>query len=87
MLNEEEKKTVAYNVFEGKKIALMIKGETKDNINKKVDLKIGTYIDGMDSVLIERIRNSIFEVINRFNCERRSTEMELRAEDIRRMRI
>ena len=30
---------------------------------------------------------SIFEVINRFNCERRSTEMELRAEDIRRMRI
>lgn len=87
VLNEEEKKTVAYNVFEGKKIALMIKGETKDNINKKVDLKIGTYIDGMDSVLIERIRNSIFEVINRFNCERRSTEMELRAEDIRRMRI
>lgn len=87
VLNEEEKKTVAYNVFEGKKIALMIKGGTKDNINKKVDLKIGTYIDGMDSVLIERIRNSIFEVINRFNCERRSTEMELRAEDIRRMRI
>lgn len=62
--NDEEKEIVAYNVFEGKKIAAIMADECNrekgiDRVNKRIQSQIGI----KDAELIDNIRQLIFHVI------------------------
>lgn len=61
---KDEMKIVAYNVFEGKKMAIVLadnkeKEEGIDRVNKRIQSEIGVN----DAILIDHIRQNIFAVI------------------------
>ncbi len=64
-LNESEKLMVAYNVFDGKKIAEILDREKADRNNglEKADRKISTYPGVIDPGLTQQIRNYVLQSI------------------------
>lgn len=65
-LSESQREIVAYNVFQGKKIAALLAGEcTESNGIEKANSKLKTYVGISDNVLIHNIRQLIMQVIFR----------------------
>lgn len=70
VLTESEREIVAYNVFEGKKIAALLASEREENKGiEKANNKIKTYLNISDTILIDNIRQLIMQVIFRVKSD------------------
>lgn len=87
-LKESEKEIIAYNVFEGKKVAALLAGESKEIKGiEKANNKIKTYIGISDNVLIDNIRSLIMQVIFRVKSDGELSQRYKAFEETRRLKL
>lgn len=88
ILTTSEREIVAYNVFEGKKLAGVLAGEMNaENGITKANNRIKAYMGLEDNVLIENIRSLIMEVIFRTKSDGELSQRYLSIEESRRPTI
>lgn len=88
MLDKKEQEIIAYNVFEGKKLAAVLANETNvDSGIAKANNRIKTYIGLEDNVLIENIRRLIMDVIFRTKSDGELSQRYREFEEIRRLKL
>lgn len=88
LLTESEQEIVAYNVFEGKKIAALLATESKEsNGIEKANNKIKTYMGIGDNVLIDNIRQLIMQVIFRTKSDGELSRRYKVLEETRRLKL
>lgn len=86
ILTDEERAIVAYNVFEGKKLAKLLLGEKKNNKGiEKVDNQIRSFIGANDHDLIETIRRIVMQKLFALN-EGGELTKRYQTEDLRRLK-
>ncbi len=87
-LLESEREIVAYNVFEGKKIAALLADESKESKGiEKANRKINTYMGINDDVLIDNIRQLIMQVIFRVKSDGELSKRYMGVEEMGRLKI
>jgi ATP-binding protein len=85
ILTTSEREIVAYNVFEGKKLAGVLAGEMNaENGITKANNRIKAYMGLEDNVLIENIRSLIMGVIFRTKSDGELSQRYLSVEETRR---
>lgn len=87
-LEKSEKEIVAYNVFEGKKIAeILAREKNNDRGIERADQKISTYIGVIENALITQIRDFILQAIFASKADSELSKRYLNVEETRRVKL